>query len=108
MFGEIKAWLIATWLVLTTEIDWWDVLIHLGVAFAITVSIGWFGNPWYAAAIACTFFYSRELAQQAAKNNPPEGWRLFVPIYWGPHGKAEFLPVIPMSWATAFCIELIR
>jgi len=93
---------------LIAEIDWIDVAIHVGVSIGMTLAIGWFGNPWYAAAIACTLFYGREQAQQAYKNNPPIGWRLFVPIFWGPHGKAEFLPVIPVTCLAAFCIELIR
>ncbi len=86
-------------------IEWGDVAIHAGVALALTVLIGWFGNAWYAASIAIVLFYGREQAQQAAKANPPVGWRKFVPVFWGPRGQMEFLPVMPVALGVAFAVE---
>jgi len=108
MLVEAKTLISQAWSFLVNEIDWADVGIHVGVSIAMTAAIGWWGNAWYGAAIACTLFYGREQAQQAYKDNPPVGWRLFVPIYWGPHGKAEFLPVVPAACIAAFCVEAAR
>jgi len=108
MWTAIKAKLIAIWNTLTTDIDWEDVLIHVGVGAGLTILIGLLDNPWYGAAIACTFFYAREQAQQGDKDVPPIGWRKFVPVYWGPHGQAEFLPLLPVTLALAWGLTWIK
>lgn len=87
--------------------DWKDILIHCGAAAAMTAIGGLAGNVAAGAAAAALFFYAREQAQQMAKTDPLTGFRSYLPWKWGPHGKREFLCVLPVVAAVTAIFLLL-
>lgn len=89
--------------------DWKDILIHCGAAAAMTAIGGLAGNVAAGAVGAMFLFYGREQAQQALKADPLSGFESYLPWKWGPHGKREFICVLPVvavvTAAFAFLIQ---